>query len=73
MFYLWRNRTLCKKLYSGQSKKKIFNMYQQLELLKEVDIVSVANNDTAKDNNICSIFSGEDINFIDESNLLEFN
>ena len=38
-------------------------MYQQLELPEEVDIVSVASNDTAKDSNIYNTFGGEDANF----------
>ena len=48
-------------------------IYQQLELHYEVNIVSVASNDTTKDNDIYSIFGGEDTNLIEESNLLEFN
>ena len=54
-------------------KKERLNMYQQLELPEEVDIVSVASNDTAKDNDICSIFRAKDTNFTEENNLLEFS
>ena len=48
-------------------------MYLQLELPKEVNIISIGSNDTAKDSDICGIFRGEFTNFTEESNLLEFN
>lgn len=48
-------------------------MYQELELVREIDILSVDSNDNENDGDICSIFGGNEANnLIETRKMIDF-
>ena len=54
-------------------RKERLNMYQELELADEIDIVSLDSNDSEHDSDICSIFGGDEANnLIEMGGLIDY-
>ena len=54
-------------------KKQRLNIYKELELAYENDIVSIDNNDSEHTSDICSTFEGDDANnFMEMGGLIDF-